>query len=203
MKTNGLLLWCVITPCLFVISLICSAFFHLCPQIITGFHFRKRWLLNSSICLCGVLFCYDSLSLRWDGPILSLHFSLFLLFLSHFVWFVYSLSISHSPSVCIYPSVLVSFLIHLAFFFHHLLPSSSSVSFSLLSVFHLLVFTPLYIHFCHQFSLHPSYPTSSRSPTFPPTSPSPTPSDSQMKECKHVFHMRSHCAEPTEQNNHA
>lgn len=39
-------------------------------------------------------------------------------------------------------------------------------------------------------------------PPFPLAS-SPTPSHSWMKVCKHVFHMQTHCPEPTEQTDHA
>ena len=114
-----------------------------------------------------------------------------------------------------YLSMCVSFLIHLSFVVIFIALLLFSLSYSLLSVFYLTE-THIYIHthththththiyFCHHFCLPLSYPTFSLSPTFPPTFySSPTPSNSQMKGCKHVFHMQSHCAEPMEQNNHA
>lgn len=171
-------LMCNFIPSVFNNSLLSAQrfFFFFWPQIITGFHLGERWLLNSSICLCGIFFsCYDSLSLHRDG--LSLYFSRF------------HLCLSLPPSVFtrlfllnLNPSILSS---------HRLLHSSYSS---------LLCSPPLLFHF----TLSTFVITSSVSHLPPPTfSFSPTPSDSQMKGCKHVFHMRSHCAKPIEQNNHA
>lgn len=138
----------------------------------------ERWLLSSSsICLRGVLFCYDSLSdslsvspSRCTGSV-----SILVRF-SSVSRYAPSLSVTSLQPVCMCPSVSPSFV------FHHLLLSFSHL------VFH---FTTVKIHASSCF-IPPSFLASSL-----------TPSHSRMKVCKHVFHMQTHCAEPREQSNHA
>lgn len=210
-KTNGLLLSCVITPRLFVITqfnLLC--FFSSLPANHNWFPFWKKMAPQQQHMLAWRFI------LLWLTVILTVSprgwtVSLFLYFSLCFSSFSLIMSVSSTLSVTL---LSLSFSLYLSIRFClmfnpsiHFLPSS--VTLLLFCLFQPPLWIPPllslhYIYFCHHCCLPLSYPTSSLSPTFPPTfSSSPTPSDSQMKGCKHVFHMRSHCAEPTEQNNHA
>lgn len=148
-------------------------------SLLSWFPFWKEG--SATTANASVACCYDSLSLRRGGPFrLSTFFCL-----SHFSHhpFVHFFVVSNPPT-----RFLSSFI---AFFCLSEPPfRDPTSSFSLHSI---------NAHFCRHLSHCLSSPTSSPSLTFPPTSSSsPTLSD-----CKHVFHMRSHCTEPTEQNNHA
>lgn len=119
----------------------------------------------------------------------GLYFSPFLLRLSHYACLLFFLS---------HALLFFSPCVHLS----HLNPSFLSLS-TLIALFFLsslassVSFTsPLYL------KLFVNISTSIPPPPFLVDS-SPTPCHSRMKVCKHVFHMQSHCAEPTEQTNHA
>lgn len=151
-------------------------------------------------------FSYDSLShwlsLLQRGPFLRLSILVCPLSLSLCLSLSVFVTLLSLYSICsflvqpVYPSLSSSIallLLLLYFFFFPFQPLLYPTS----SLFH-----SLYIHTLLSLFLPPSLwiPPPPPSPT---SSSSPTPSNSEMKGCKHVFHMRSHCAEPTEQNNHA